>query len=108
MAARPWPVFLMHSPADDRISRRMIRFPAIRRLGATVLAAFCAFLASTGMAHAYLDPVSGTAIVHGLLAAAAGGLLAVKLYFRRIRDWFRARFGEPPATEDQDPADRQS
>jgi hypothetical protein len=86
----------------------MIPFPDIRRLGVTVLAALWVLLAGTGMAHAYLDPVSGMAIVHGLLAAAAGGLLAVKLYFRRIREWFRARFGEPPATEDQDPADRQS
>ena len=51
---------------------------------------------------------TGSAAGSGVLAAAAGGLLAVKLYFRRIREWFRARFGEPPATEDQDPADRQS
>lgn len=98
----------MHSPADDRISRRMVCTPAIRRIAATAFATVCALLGSTGMAHAYLDPVSGTAIVHGLLAAAAGGLLAVKLYYRRIRDWFRARFGASPAAENQDPADRQS
>lgn len=98
----------MHSPTDDRIRLRMVRTPVIRRTTATVLVAFCVFLANPGMAFAYLDPVSGTAIVHGLLAAAAGGLLAVKLYFRRIRDWFRARFGASPAAEDQDTADRQS
>jgi hypothetical protein len=52
-----------------------------------VLALFC-LLAIPAPAHAYLDPGTGSLILQGLVAAFAGAVLALKLYWSRIKAFF--------------------
>ena len=38
-------------------------------------------------ADAYLDPVTGSMIIQGLIGAVAGAAVAIKLYWRRLKTW---------------------
>ena len=44
-----------------------------------------------GNAHAYLDPGTGSILLQGLLAAIAGSLVAVKLYWAKIKSFFSSK-----------------
>jgi hypothetical protein len=55
----------------------------------------CLFVAAPSNAYAYLDPGTGSFIMQGLVAGAAGGLIAIRTYWRRIRRVFR-RSGKNP------------
>ena len=46
----------------------------------------------SGSASAYFDPASGSILLQGLLAGLAGLLLTVKIFFARIKDFFRSLF----------------
>ena len=41
---------------------------------------------ATSRAHAYIDPGAGTIILQGAIATVAGGMLAFRTYWRRVRD----------------------
>jgi hypothetical protein len=43
-------------------------------------------VAATSRAHAYIDPGAGTIILQGAIATIAGGMLAFRTYWRRVRD----------------------
>ncbi|MCP4705541.1 MAG: hypothetical protein GY865_13155 [candidate division Zixibacteria bacterium] len=43
-------------------------------------------------AYAYLDPGTGSYLFQMLLAALLGGLFALKIFWRRIVDFFRKLF----------------
>ncbi len=47
-------------------------------------AAFFTVLA-TGPAYAYLDPGTGSIVLQGLIAAVAGGLVAARLYWDKVK-----------------------
>lgn len=51
---------------------------------------------ATSQAKAYIDPGAGTMILQGLIATVAGGLLALKAYGRRLREWLISRRGKSP------------
>ena len=53
-----------------------------------------ASLALSQNAYAYLDPATGSIILQGLLAAAAGALITVKLYYYRIKSFFTKSKGK--------------
>jgi hypothetical protein len=40
---------------------------------------------ATGPAHAYLDPGTGSILLQGLIAAIAGGLVAARLYWSKVK-----------------------
>jgi len=42
--------------------------------------------------HYYLDPGSGSIIIQVVIAVAVGGLFAVKLFWHRIKSFFRSVF----------------
>ena len=42
--------------------------------------------------YAYLDPGTGSYLIQMLLAALLGGLFAIKLFWRKIRDFFKKLF----------------
>lgn len=48
-----------------------------------------AFVLFPADAHAYLDPGTGSLIVQSTIAGVAAVAYAVRLYWRRIRSWFR-------------------
>jgi len=53
----------------------------------------CAFVALFTLgptsAYAYLDPGTGSVLLQGAIAAVAGGLLAIRAYWRSIMGLFR-------------------
>lgn len=42
---------------------------------------------ATGPAHAYLDPGTGSILLQGLIAAVAGGLVAARLYWSKVKSF---------------------
>lgn len=59
-----------------------------------IVAASCLLAAPS--AHAYLDPGTGSLIVQGAIAAVAAVFVAGKLYWARIKSWFKR---SSPASE---------
>ncbi len=51
-------------------------------------------------AHAYLDPITGSMIIQGLVAAIAGAAVAIKLYWGRLKAWFGRITGKQTASEE--------
>ena len=43
----------------------------------------------TAPAHAYLDPATGSILLQGLIAGVAGALVVVRLYWARVKAFFR-------------------
>jgi len=56
-----------------------------------------ALLAQSGPAYAYLDPGTGSIILQMVLGGVAGGLVVMRLYWARLKDWFAPR--RPGSTE---------
>ena len=52
-------------------------------------------------AHAYLDPVTGSMIIQGLIGAVAGVTVAIKLYWRGLKAWFAGLSGRRASAEDK-------
>lgn len=52
--------------------------------------------------YAYLDPATGSIILQGLLAGFAGLTVVVRLYWRRIRAFFRSLRGAAPLPDEAD------
>ena len=52
-------------------------------------------------AHAYLDPGTGSIILQLLLGGFAGALVVGKLYWQRVKDFFRKE-SKPPDPESSD------
>lgn len=44
---------------------------------------------STGTAHAYLDPGTGSLLLQGLLGGIAGAAVFIKIYWHKILSWFK-------------------
>jgi len=49
---------------------------------------------------AYLDPATGSMIIQGIIGAIAGLLVAIKLYWFKIKSFF-SRTKQPDATDDK-------
>jgi drug/metabolite transporter (DMT)-like permease len=56
----------------------------------------------TRQAHAYLDPGSGSYIFQLLLAALVGALFAVRIYWKRIRTFFRRLLSKEKSAKRED------
>ena len=46
---------------------------------------------STGFAHAYLDPGTGSFFLQMLIGALAGGFFAIKMYWAKVKTFFGQR-----------------
>lgn len=57
-----------------------------------------AFLAYVPMAHAYLDPGTGSMILQGIIGTVAVGLVAIRMYWAKVKQFFAGR----PAPETRD------
>ena len=59
---------------------------------------------STAPAHAYIDPGAGSMFLQLLVAAVAGGLWTLKVYWRRLKEFFTpgrpAKNGDDPPNRD--------
>ncbi len=61
----------------------------VKKLSVTLGAAGLVFLALSQPAHAYLDPGTGSIILQALLGGAAGVMIAGRLYWSKIKGFFR-------------------
>ena len=50
-------------------------------------------------AYAYLDPGTGSILIQGAIATVAGALVAGRLYWERIKSWFRGTLAARQKTE---------
>ena len=55
---------------------------------------FTVFVA--GPAHAYLDPGTGSIILQAIVGTIAGAFVVIKLYWYRIKNFFKNRTPEEP------------
>jgi hypothetical protein len=73
----------------------------------TSLALWFSFLALLlflfpGEAHAYLDPGTGSYIIQVAIATFVGALFAIRLFWGRIKAFFRRRFSHQQADSRND------
>ena len=52
----------------------------------------------TAPAHAYLDPTTGSILLQGLLAGVAGVTVVLRLYWQRLKAFFRRLTGKGAQT----------
>ena len=52
------------------------------------LAVALTFLMSMNNAYAYLDPGTGSILIQGIIAAIAGGLFTIRMYWQKVKDFF--------------------
>jgi hypothetical protein len=68
-------------------------------LGAGLLVLVMALFFFPAQAHAYLDPGTGSYIIQIALAALVGALFAVRLFWGRIKAFFRRLFSKEKEEE---------
>lgn len=59
-------------------------------------------------AHAYIDPGTGSYVVQAIVAAVAGGAMALRMYWDRVKAFLRGGASEddaPPDSVERGPAD---
>lgn len=56
----------------------------------SVVCAFVAIVFMARPAYAYLEPSMSWMVVQGAVAIVAGGLVCLKLYWRKLKDLFRS------------------
>lgn len=76
-------------PDTSTIRRRLVQ------LTAAVL------LAAPAVAHAYIDPGTGSILIQGLIAAIVGALFTIKIWWRRIKALFTRRTDAGESTGDK-------
>ena len=59
-------------------------------------------------AHAYLDPATGSILLQGLLAGVAGLVVVLRLYWRRVKAFFRGLRGGAALEETETAASPES
>jgi hypothetical protein len=72
------------------------------KTGDVLLIAIWVLLFLSGPAHAYLDPGSGSMILQVLLGGVAAIGVAVKIFGRRILEFFRIRRKDEPGQTTDD------
>lgn len=63
---------------------------------------FNSFMSPLAVPLLYLDPGSGSFILQLLIAALVGGLLLVKIYFNKIKEFTRRVFNHSKASKDDE------
>ena len=56
-------------------------------------------------AYAYLDPGTGSIILQGIIGAVVGGLIALKLYWARLKNFFSVGRSRGPSDTKDRPSD---
>jgi hypothetical protein len=64
-------------------------------------------LATPGVAHAYIDPGTGSLVLQGLIAAVAAAGVVIRGYWYRIKGWFRRADPEKPDPAQKDIGERE-
>ena len=64
-----------------------------RGMATTLILALALLGATTELAHAYLDPGTGSFFLQMLIGAIAGGFVTIKLYWTKLKLLFSGRRG---------------
>ena len=75
----------------------------VMRPGLPVLAAI-GILAMPRLAHAYLDPGTGSIILQALIGGLIGAAALARIYWHRLKSFFRRDSPTPPPTDQNDDA----
>ena len=68
-------------------------------ISASLTVLFVLFLGSPGVAHAYLDPASGSILLQVILGGVAGAGLLIKMYWHKLLALFGVRKAENDEAE---------
>jgi hypothetical protein len=68
--------------------------------GLVIALAFLIWSSSTGFAHAYLDPGTGSFFLQMLIGGIAGSLVAIKMYWDRVKAFFSGNRASPIDSKD--------
>ena len=60
----------------------------------------CLFLASTGAAHAYIDPGTGSYLLQIIAAAVLAGIFVIKSFWKSIKEGVLRIVAKPKRLED--------
>lgn len=60
-----------------------------------------ALLLYSGMAHAYLDPSTGSMVISAIVGLFASLVLAIKTYWYRIKSFFNRNKPSPPSPPEE-------
>lgn len=71
-----------------------------QRIVCVAALALCGLGLQAGTAQAYLDPGTGSMILQVLLGGVAGAMVALRLYWGRLKTFFAGRRAEPPGDQD--------
>lgn len=52
-----------------------------------IFGSLCLYLCTTSSAHAYLDAGTGSMLIQGIFGAAVAGLVIIKGYWFKIKNW---------------------
>ena len=69
----------------------------VKQIGAVSVITLALLMASSMPALAYLDPGTGSMILQGLIGLVAGALVAIKIYWAKIRLFFSSKRAPNPA-----------
>ncbi len=76
---------------------------AVQSFSTVAMITLVVVLSWTATAQAYIDPGSGSMLVQLLLGGAAGVVIAIRVYWRRLITRFRSKPPERPGVNDVDP-----
>jgi hypothetical protein len=68
--------------------------------GMIIALAFLIWSGSAGFAHAYLDPGTGSFFLQMLIGGIAGSLVAIKMYWSRVKAFFSGHGPTPMDSKD--------
>jgi O-antigen/teichoic acid export membrane protein len=62
---------------------------------------FLISLLASSPAYAYLDPGTGSIILQAVVGTIAGGLVLIKLYWYKLKEFFKNRSTDKPADDNK-------
>lgn len=73
----------------------------MHRLFPSVFLAAMLLIGSAGTSHAYLDPGTGSILLQSLIAGVVGGMVVIKMYWRKVKTFFSGgRAARRPDTDE--------
>ena len=62
-----------------------------------------AYVADAGMAHAYIDPGTGSILLQGIVGGVATFLVVIRMYGAKAKRMYLSYMGREPAEPESDP-----
>lgn len=69
----------------------------VKQIGVVSVTTLALLMASSMPALAYLDPGTGSMILQGIIGSVAGALVAIKIYWGKIKLFFASKRAPNPA-----------